>query len=470
MENKKSGVLSSFSFTYWIVIVFEFFERGAYYGVMSILSIYMTDILGFSKPSVGVIKSTIQPLLYILPILSGAVADRMGYRKTLMVAFTFLGLGYILASQTTDYAAVFIALVIMGFGAGTFKPIISGTIARETNPQNSTMGFGIFYWSINLGAFIFPLVIVPYLKTFDWSYILLMAGIVTGLMLLPTIFLFKEPVKEKHAEEPLSKTLKGIIEKIFVVFMDWRFILFILIYSMFWILYFQMFDTVLWYVKDFVDATPLNNFVNSIFGINWKFDVEHVTVMNALTIIVLQLGVSYLVKNTKALPTLVAGISLGTLGMAILAFSSNIWVFLAGITIFSIGEMTAHPKYISYLGEIAPQDKKATYLGFGFLYGFFGSLIGGYLGAWLYVKLIDNPMIAFVKSKLAEMGQSALISEKVTISEAVEIAKSVGISKEEIALHAYPSELWLLFTGIGLACIIGLLLYEKFIGTRTKAH
>ncbi len=231
-----------------------------------------------------------------------------------------------------------------------------------------------------------------------------------------------------------------------------------------------MFDTVLWYVQDFVDATPLNNFINGIFGTNWKFDVEHVTVMNAFTIIALQLVVSYLVKNTKPLPTLVVGISLGTVGMAILAFSANIWIFLAGIIIFSIGEMTAHPKYISYLGAIAPKDKKATYLGFGFLYGFFGSLIGGYLGAWLYVKLIDNPMISFIKTKLAEMGQSNLITDKVTIAEAMKIANSVGISKEEVSMNAYPSELWLLFTGIGVLCIIGLLLYEKFIGTRVASN
>ncbi len=132
-----------------------------------------------------------------------------------------------------------------------------------------------------------------------------------------------------------------------------------------------MFDTVLWYVRDFVDAAPLNDFISGVLGFDWKFDVEHVTVINAFTIFALQLLISPLVKNTKALPTIVTGVAIGTVGMAMLAISTNIWVFMAGITIFSIGEMTAHPKYISYLGLIAPADKKATYMGFGFLYGFF---------------------------------------------------------------------------------------------------
>ncbi|MCL5992159.1 MAG: hypothetical protein M1419_08670, partial [Bacteroidetes bacterium] len=242
--------------------------------------------------------------------------------------------------------------------------------------------------------------------------------------------------------------------------------LFIFIYSWFWILYFQMFDSVLWYVKAFVDATQLDNFVNGITGLNWHFDVEHVTVINAFTIIMLQILVSMLVKKAKALPTMIAGISMATLGMGILAISSNIWVFITGIFIFSIGEMTAHPKFLSYLGIIAPPDKKATYLGFGFLYGVFGSFLGGIIGAFLYVRFIDNPMIAFIKTKLTEAGSQIHLANNVKIEKAIEAAQTIGLSKEEIAKYAYTSELWLLFSGIGVLCIVGLLLYQKFIGAR----
>ena len=115
VEKKKAG-FSSFSKNYWVVIMMEFFERGSYYGMMSILSVYMTDQLNFTKESVGVIKSTIQPLLYILPILAGALGDRFGYRKTLTFAFIFLGLGYFLTSQATEYTLVFASLVIMVLG------------------------------------------------------------------------------------------------------------------------------------------------------------------------------------------------------------------------------------------------------------------------------------------------------------------------------------------------------------------
>ncbi|MFZ1729936.1 MAG: MFS transporter [Bacteroidota bacterium] len=460
--------LKDFPKTYWVVIMFEFFERGSYYGMMSILSVYMTEQLGFSKEGVGLIKSTIQPLLYFLPIFSGAIADRMGYRRTLMVAFTLLGGGYFLTSQMTEYSAVFFALVIMGFGAGTFKPVVSGTIAKVTDARTSTLGFGIFYWTINLGAFLFPLILVPMLKSISWHYVIMASAFCTAAMLIPTIFLFKEPNEARTEKESFSVAVKGILQKLYLVFTDWRFILFIFIYSWFWILYFQMFDSVLWYVKAFVDATPLNNFVNGLLGIDWHFDVEHVTVINAGTIILLQLFISRIVSKTKALPTMVTGIALGTIGMAILAIDTSIWVFMIGIIIFSIGEMTAHPKFISYLGLIAPQDKKATYMGFGFLYGAFGSLIGGILGAFLYVRFIDNPMIAFVKQTVAERGMNISMPASMSIEDALKIGEDIGLTKLDISAHAFTSELWLLFSGIGVLCIVGLLTYQKFIGTRSE--
>lgn len=421
-ETSKTG-FKSFPLNYWVVIFMEFFERGSYYGMMSILSVYMTDQLSYTKESVGVIKSVIQPMLYILPILSGAIGDRFGYKRVLTFAFIFLGFGYFLTSQTTEYAMVFGSLIIMAVGAGAFKPMISGTIARSTNEGNSTLGFGIFYWSINLGAFLFPLILVPYIKnTFGWEYVMMASAIATASMLIPTFLIYKEP-KRPESTKTLGEVLKGAV----MVLTDFKFIGLIVIYSGFWILYFQMFDSVLWYVQKYVDATALNNFVNGLLGgiginMNWKFDVEHVTVINAGTIILLQIIVSNIVKHTKALPTMIAGIAMGTVGMAILAINTNIWVFMLGITIFSIGEMTAHPKFISYVGLIAPEDKKALYLGYSFLYGVLGSFIGGILGANLYVHFVDN------------LNQ--------------------------------PATLWIIFSLIGVVTIIGLLLYNKFVSPR----
>ncbi len=424
IEKNKSG-FRSFTKNYWIAILMEFFERGSYYGVMSVLSVYLVmnnadGGLGFSKESVGVIKSTITPLLYLLPILAGGLADRFGYRRLLMLAFALMSIGYLLTSQVSSYPAVFASLLFMAVGAGIFKPIISGTIARETGEHNSSLGFGIFYWSINLGAFIFPLFLVPYLKGIGWDWIFIMASVGTGWLLLLNLFAFKEPPRPENTRS-LAEVLQGIV----LVLKDYRFVTMIVIYSMFWILYFQMFDTVLWYLTEKVDMQPVNDTVNSLLALlgqtnaHWRFDAEHVTVVNAGTIIALQLVVSSIVKNTRALSTMIFGIALGTAGMAMLAVSTHAWVFVAGLILFSIGEMTAHPKFISYVGLIAPSDKKALYLGYSFLYGVIGSGVGGVLGAYLYVHFVEQ--------------------------------------------RNQPGTLWLVFSLIGMITMLGLYLYDKLL-------
>jgi len=554
-QHEKKG-LKTFSGLFWLVILFEFFERGSYYGMMSVLSVYLTDILDISKENVGLIKGTIQPILYFLPILSGAIADRFGFRKTLTIAFALMGSGYFLTAQVTGYTPIFLTLCFMALGAGIFKPIISGTIARVTTKEQSTMGFGIYYWSINLGAFLFPLFLIPYLKTIPttppWKWVILAAALGTGLMIIPTLLLYKEPsgsgsekkteslnlvqtianafeiiyspfvliykagiksgivkviiytiaalftgwggllllqtgnffllfitlifwscqliliMKSRYTHIQLPYWIQGLVLTLFI-FILWtlpglsvfariicsviastvlslflidiseedkfqdhfRFLLMIFIYSGFWVLYFQMFDSVLWYVKDYVDALSLNQFVNGIFqkiGISftWTFDVEHVTVINAGTIIILQLLISNLVRNTKALPTMMAGIVMGILGMAILAINTSIWIFIAGIVIFSIGEMTAHPKFISYVGQTAPKERLATYMGYIFLYGVIGSSIGAPLGAKLYVHYVDH-------------------------------------------LHQ-PRTLWLIFSGIGVLTLLGLGLFNHFIKPPQKSE
>ena len=416
--------MANFPKSFWTVISMEFFERGSYYGVMSVLSVYLvlsrdSGGMGFSKESVGAIKSTITPLLYFLPILSGAIGDRYRYKKVLFFAFFAMSLGYLFSGLSLTYGTIFTSLILMALGAGFFKPMVAGTIARVTNESNSTLGFGIYYWSINLGAFLFPLILVPLLKSISYHYIFYMAAIGTGWLIFLNFFVFKEPGGTRSA-----KPLRLVFAEMFTVLRDFRFILMIVIYSGFWIMYFQVYDSVLWYLTEKVDMTPVNKVINSFLGLfvndpGWRFEAEHVTAMNAGAIILLQLIVSGIVRNTKALPTMIFGIALGSIGMGILAIAPTAWIFMTSMFVFTLGEMIAHPKFISYVGLIAPPDKKALYQGYSFLYGVIGSGVGGVLGAALYVKFVEK------------MNQ--------------------------------PSLLWITFSMIGVMTIIGLLLYNRFL-------
>jgi MFS family permease len=176
-------------------------------------------------------------------------------------------------------------------------------------------------------------------------------------------------------------------------------------------------------------------------GIPFKFDPGHVTVINAATIVLLVVLVSRITTKMKAIPVMAVGIAIGSVGFLILALTSSAWMFVLSIAVFSIGEMTAHPKYYSYVGLIAPQDKKAVYMGYAFLYGVFGSLIGTNLGAVLYENIL-KPVVPSARAVEAGLPLA---------SEAAKQAKSF----------------WLIFAVLGGVCLLGMLLYNRFFSEDT---
>jgi len=427
------GFLSKFPRTFWVANVMELFERAAYYGLNSVLAIYLTDSiadggLGFTEGSVGFLQAIVYAVTYVLPILGGALADRYGYRRMLLVAFTLLAIGYFVSGQMVIFPAVFAALLVMAVGAGLFKPIISGTIARTTNEETSSFGFGVYYWMINLGAFIAPILVTWY-KGLGWKWVFIASACYVAAMIPMALLLFRDPMTPQG-----GKRIADVARSALTVLGDARFMLMIVAYSGFWVLYFQNFGTVLWYLRDFIDTAPVDRVVNGLTGgiFNFRLDAEYVTVINAGTIILLQFLISRIVKNRPALATMITGMAIGTLGFLALASSTNAWVFVLGIAVFSIGEMTAHPKYYSYVGMVAPQDRKAVYMGYAFLYGVFGSLIGSNLGGFLYERML-KPV--------------------------------VGTPEGPARSHRF----WLIFAGLNVVAMIGLWLFSRAYGEDTAA-
>jgi dipeptide/tripeptide permease len=463
---------SSFPAIFWVANAMELFERAAYYGMNSVLAVYLAGSvseggLGFREQSVGFLQSIVYAATYVLPILGGALADRYGYRRMLLVAFSLLAAGYFAAGHASTYALVFLALLVMATGSGLFKPIISGTIARTTDESSSALGFGIYYWMINMGAFLAPLV-VSVLKGFSWRYVFVASALYTGLMLLPTVFVFRDPPRP-----PSTKSLREVLLGAAEVLADARFMLMIVVYSGFWVLYFQNFGSVLWYLRDFVDREPVSAAVTALLralGLSWTFtfDAEHVTVINAGTIILLQVLVSRLVRDWKALPTMVTGMALGAAGFLLLASSRSAWIFVLGIAVFSIGEMTAHPKYYSFVGQVAPADRKAVYMGYAFLYGVFGSLLGSSLGAFLYESMLKPALgTPHADSRARTFWLLFAALDGIAAASLVLFARRFGADTEETRRRAQA-----IMRGVYAAVLLvgGVFLYVAFSSTPAQAR
>ncbi|MFH2002896.1 MAG: MFS transporter [Planctomycetota bacterium] len=386
--NGITSLMKSFSTTYWSVIVMEFFERSAFYGMMAILADYFVENIGNTEQW-GLLRSVLNTLLYIIPIFSGALAEKWGYKKVLTLAFVLMTLAYIGAGSYEIYPVFFGFMILLGLGGGLFKPVISSSIARSTDASNSTLGFGIYYWTINVGSFIASLVAAHYATAKDYQPLFMFSAAYVCLMLFNNFFFYKEPRKPNKI-----KTFGDTVAGIALVFSNWRFILLLLIFSGFWGMYNRSTDSALWLLREnYIDLTPVNDVLTRIgtwFGSKEPitFTVANIMTINAGVIILGQLPVSYLVRNTKPLPTMIVGVALASLFPLLVALSNNPWVFILGLVVFSIGEITAYPKLISYVGLISPRDKVAIYMGFVFLPVCFASLIFDYPNGVLWDRLV----------------------------------------------------------------------------------
>lgn len=218
----------------------ELFERWAWYGMFMVFAVYLTGsrdtgALGFSQEQKGYLMGPVVALLYFLPVITGAIADKFGYKKVLFSSYLILASGYLLMGLVGSYGAMYAVFMYVAVGASLFKPIISATISKTTTDETSSIGFGIFYMMVNIGAFIGPIFASKF-REFDWFYVFLMSSLVIVANMLMLAFFFKEPERAQN-HESLSGAFKTIFKNIGVALSDFRFLFFLLIIIGFWAMY-----------------------------------------------------------------------------------------------------------------------------------------------------------------------------------------------------------------------------------------
>ena len=205
----------------------EIFERLAWYGFYSLSTLYITAPvieggLGFTSEQRGVIQGLVPFILYLLPVLTGALADRYGYKRTLFLAYTIMVPAYLLLGQIKSYEGFLLAFLLLAAGAATFKPVVVGTVARTTDKTNSSIGFGIFYMMVNIGGFVGPMV-AGYVRGWSWNYVFLASSIWIACNFIWLLLFYKEPTTEAASEQ--KRTLKKVLNDIVEVLGNGRFFL-----------------------------------------------------------------------------------------------------------------------------------------------------------------------------------------------------------------------------------------------------
>lgn len=468
------GVFTNFPRTFWVANLIELFERWAWYGFFMLFANYLTGSsdaggLEFSQSQKGLLMGVGTGILYFLPVLTGAIADRYGYKKVLYLAFLIYTSAFILLPMFTTFTGVFIMYLYLAVGAALFKPVISATISKTTTNETASIGFGIFYMMVNIGAFFGPMVTLLF-KGSSHLIFYVSAGVIALNFIL--LFFYKEPGREdgKRSTDSLLKTFEVIFRNMGSILKDVKFILFLLIVAGFWTMYNQLFFTLPVFISQWVDTSVLYHFFHAYIPFISKhysagvgvMDAEFVTNIDALYIITFQVLVSSIVMKMQPLRSMMSGFLVCSIGMSLTIASQNVLFTMVAILIFSMGEMAGSPKITEYIGRIAPADKKALYMGYSFIPVFLGNVLAGFISGVVYQQMSDKVMLV---QKFAEEKGLQIPDGLSNNAYFEEVARQVDLTPQALTNLLWdvydPSRLGMVILAIGVGTALLLFVYDR---------
>jgi proton-dependent oligopeptide transporter, POT family len=466
---------------FWCANVMELIERWAYYGVRVVLSIYIVKAaseggLEFNHIQKGQIYAGWAIVQSTLPILTGGYADRYGHRKIISIAITLKVIGYFLMATQKSFIGFFSGCLLLATGTAIFKPAVQGALASSVSKDNSSVGWGIFYWLVNLGGFLGAW-LAGYFRMISWPTVFYANAAIVSLSFFVLLFFPASPPARQRRAKAIAEDTASFWKLPFVTIKDMfepRLISFLLLYSGWWMMYNQLFDTLPNFMDDWVHSAGALTKIGQFFGNSeWiqkgqngeGIPNEWILSMNCLTFIILMLPLSWLVRKLHPIYSMVGGMLLTMLGMYLFGSSQSALFCIFGIIVFSVGEMGAGPRMREYLGLISPKGKESRYMGYANLpeaigWGF-GSLIAGY---W-YETFSDKHALA--KQYLSQ--QLNWTSAQITALPKEHILQTLGskLHLSDTALTNFlwqadhPAKIWYWFIAIACVSAVGLMVHHQ---------
>lgn len=463
---------------FWLANLIELFERYAWYGFYMGFGLFLvgskeTGAMGFSPVEKGTIMGTGSMLLYFLPILTGAIADKIGYKLVLLLSFLIYASGFFMIQHFNSFEMVFVSFIWICVGGAFFKPIISATISKTTTEETASIGFGIFYMMVNIGGFIGPFIAGIVLGK-GWNLVFTLSIVAIAINFLVTLLFFKEPNREKSSTSLLESLIQPF-KNIFYTIINWRYTMFLIIMGIFWSAFNQLYYTFPIFIEDWVNTATIYNGIHSVFPSlasligtpSGTISAVTISSMDSFYIIAFQIAVSAFVMRFKPLNAMMGGIFVLAIGIFMMFGFQSGWIILFGMLIFSLGEMSSSPKFTEYVGNIAPADKKALYMGSSFLAIALGHQIAGFLSGAPYEKVADK--LYLLKAEVLKRGLTIPeIGEKFTKTDYFnEAARQMNMSQDQLTQllwnSYHPQTIWILFSSIALSAVVLLFLYDRFI-------
>jgi proton-dependent oligopeptide transporter, POT family len=387
-SQRLNEIRTGFERPFWVANISELFERLSFYAAFASLPRYLHESLNFDVERASSLAGLFGGLVWFLAAFGGALADRMGFRRALSLAYLILATSYFLLGSISApwlapirnavplVALVTFILMLPALGVALVKPSVVGTTARASNENVRSIGYSIYYTVVNIGGAAGPYLAGWVHKHLSVEKVFAMAALSVFAMFFAVLLLFKEP---RRVGEAQPESIAQVARNFLTVTSNWRFMLFLIIFSGYYIAFWQEFIILPIYVHGYVDANS---------------NTEMLLMWDPLTVIALQMAVSIL---TKKMPSF-RGITLGTLisGLAwiLLALHPTVAMAVATLIVVAIGELTQQPRYYEYISRLAPSGQQGTYMGFAFLPIGIGSLVGGWLGGFLihrFGEVLNQP-------------------------------------------------------------------------------
>lgn len=449
MTQSPSTTTKGFSKAFWVSSTVELLERMAYYAIFIVLTLYLSNILGFSDFEASMISGLFSGGLYLLPIFTGAYADKVGFRKSMIIAFSLLSVGYLglgvlptlleaaglveygevtrfsgLPDSNSRWMIVPILFIIM-VGGSFIKSIISGSVAKETTEANRARGYSIFYMLVNIGSFTGKSVVDP-LRNFigeqAYIYINYFSATMTAVALLAVILLYKSA----HTAGE-GKSMREIGQGFLRIMTNWRLLMLILIVTGFWMVQQQLYATMPKYVIRMAGETARPGWIANVNPFVVVCCVNFITRLMAKRSAITSMNIGMFLIPVSAL-LMACGNLLG--GDLIAGVSNITLMMILGIVVQALAECFISPRYLEYFSLQAPEGEEGMYLGFSHLDSFLSSIFGFGLAGVLLTKYCPDPALFETRE-----------------------------AWEAASVHAHY--IWYYFAAIGLIAAIALLVFAK---------
>jgi len=398
---------------FWVANISELFERLSYYAVFASLARYLHEVLNFPTQQTGTLTGFFGGLVWFLPVFGGTLADRMGFRRALALAYLILSFAYFMLGslgsawlapvRETVPLGVLVAFVLAlpALGVALVKPSVVGTTARASKENVRSIGYSIYYTLVNIGGAAGPYVASFVHQRMSVENVFRVAALSVFLMFLGVLLFFREPRK---TEEVQTTSMAQAARNFGTVVTNPRFMLFLLIFTGYWIVYWQEFITLPLFVHDYI---------------NPHTDTELLLVTGPLVVIAFTLAINILTQKIPAMTAITIGTLFTALGWLVLIASPTVVGVIVTLIVVALGEIIMSPRYYEYISRLAPSGQQGTYMGFAFLPLGIGSLIGGKFGGYL----------------IHQFGE----------------------------VRHQPAGMWWVITGVGLLTAILLWMYDRFV-------